>query len=335
MTFLRRHGVAGLALVAVLAPTPAWAQVSPSDRALARSLANEGYDALDHKSYLAAAERFGRADALFHVPSVALGLARAQAGLGQLVVAEETYRRILREGVPQDAPPALVKAVGDARADLAALLPRIAGVTITFAAATGPAGPPGATVTVDGVRVASAALGVRFPIDPGKHLIRAAAPGWHPVEATLTLAEGASEAVTLELLPETTPTRAAVQPPAVPAPNPPAPPGPDSSSGSPRRAIGVALMGAGAAGGVTGAILAAVAHSKYAALNVLCPAHVDCSPTIDTALTAYHTVSAGSTASFLVGGALLGTGIAIYATAPRAPVTPVVGAGYLGLRGVF
>src|SRR5262249_50101448 len=59
----------------------AWGEPSASDRATARVLADEAGDALDKKNYEIAADRFGRADALVHAPTLLLGLARAQVGL--------------------------------------------------------------------------------------------------------------------------------------------------------------------------------------------------------------------------------------------------------------
>src|SRR5690349_24257436 len=53
---------------------------------------------------------FKRAEALFHAPTLALGLARAYTANGKYVAAQETYNRIIREGVPANAPPAFAKA---------------------------------------------------------------------------------------------------------------------------------------------------------------------------------------------------------------------------------
>jgi hypothetical protein len=55
----------------------ATAEPSAADRATARSLAGEGFQALQSKDYAAAADRFGRADALVHAPTLTLDWARA------------------------------------------------------------------------------------------------------------------------------------------------------------------------------------------------------------------------------------------------------------------
>src|SRR5260221_6375863 len=88
----------------------ALAEPTASDRATARALADEAGDALDKKNYEVALDRFGRADALVHAPTLLLGVARSQVGLRKFVEAQESYQSILREGVPAGAPPAVSEA---------------------------------------------------------------------------------------------------------------------------------------------------------------------------------------------------------------------------------
>jgi hypothetical protein len=71
-----------LAFALLLIPTVAAAQTSDADRVTARGFAQEGQDALDRKDFTTAADRFGRAGELLHAPTLTLGLARAQVGLG-------------------------------------------------------------------------------------------------------------------------------------------------------------------------------------------------------------------------------------------------------------
>src|SRR6266542_5174969 len=89
-----------------LAPVKASAEAPDADRTMARAMAEEGQDALERRDYRVAEDRFTRADALIHAPTLMLGLARAQAGLGKLVEAHESYQRILREGVKPGSPAA-------------------------------------------------------------------------------------------------------------------------------------------------------------------------------------------------------------------------------------
>src|SRR5258706_3157916 len=88
----------------VLTSSAALAEPTPADRATARTLAQEGQQALEAKNYAIAIDRFGRADSLVHAPTLLLGLARSQVGLGKLVEAQESYNRIIREGVAATSP---------------------------------------------------------------------------------------------------------------------------------------------------------------------------------------------------------------------------------------
>src|ERR1700722_16924400 len=151
-----------LALPALALPAVARAQAtsaapSASDRVTARALAHEGYEAETHGQYAEAADRFQRAEALVHAPTLELGLARAEVGLGKLVEAHETYRRIVREELAPGAPAPFAKAVEDARRELTAIEPRLAWVTIDVP------GPPPASVSVsvDGVSLPAAVLGIK------------------------------------------------------------------------------------------------------------------------------------------------------------------------------
>ena len=94
---LRRFSLA-LLLCSALVPGIAHAQeVSEGDKATARQLVIEGFAALEHKDYVTAADRFSRADTVVHAPTVSLGLARAQVGLGKFVSAQENYNRVIHE----------------------------------------------------------------------------------------------------------------------------------------------------------------------------------------------------------------------------------------------
>jgi hypothetical protein len=170
----------------------------------------------------------------------------------------------------------------------------------------------------------------------------------------VTIAEGNSETVNLQLRPETAPGAIPPPPPTAPLPPPEAvppkvgvsaperPAGDEATPGwTTQKITGVALMGASAVGGVLGAVFTVQAHSKEAALDALCPSRVNCSDSLAPNLSSYHSVSNAALASFLVGGAFLGTGVVVYVTAPKAKapshayLTPRVGVSYLGLEGAF
>ncbi len=172
-----------LLVASALAPATALAQSADADKATARDLAIEGYKALQSKDYAAAVDRFTRADALYHAPTVILGLARANVGLGKLVSAQELYSRIAHESLPSNASATMKKAVVDAEKELDALVLRIPSVVINVK------GNDAFRVTLDGIEVRAAALGVKRPVDPGKHVIAASATGFVTSEVTVDLTE--------------------------------------------------------------------------------------------------------------------------------------------------
>ena len=102
---------------------------SDVDRATARTLGQDGQKALDAKDFKTAEDDFRRADSLVHAPTLLLGLARALAAEGKFVDAQETYKRIVREGVAPGAPAVFQKAVEDAGKEVVDVSPHIGGVT--------------------------------------------------------------------------------------------------------------------------------------------------------------------------------------------------------------
>lgn len=314
-------------IAALLAPTAALAQPD-ADRAQARALASDAQSALDKKDYGTAADRFARAESMIHAPTLLLGLAEAQLGLGKLVSAQETLTRIVREGVAPGAPPAFAKAVSDAKKELEALAPRVPTLTIQVKGASSPA------VTIDGAAVPSAALGAKRPVDPGKRVVRATADGMAPAEASVTLAEGANESVTIELTALSGPAAAQPGAPSDDKPRAPAAAAGTASSSSNQKLLGAITLGLGAAGlivgGVTGA-LAASKHSTLVAAPIRSQADVD----------SYKSMGLVSTIGFIGGGVLAAAGVVVILTAPkRAPATgmtlsPFIGLGRLGATGTF
>jgi hypothetical protein len=296
-------------------PTEALAQVSDADRATARALAQQGQEAFDRQDFAMAADRFQRARQLISAPTIELGLAWAQVGLGRLVAAQETYNRILREGVPAGAPPVFAKALADARAELTALEPRVPSVVIDVT------GPPSMRVSLDGIALSAAVIGVGRPVDPGTHTVRVEADGFAPAQASFTAVPHKSEHVTLTL---------------VPAPPGSAPPPPARSNGATQRNVGFVGIGIGAAGLALGGITGAMAMGKHSELARLCPGG-HCTNQ-QAAITNYHLLANVSTAGFVAGGALALAGIVIVVTAPKATAPALamsVAPTHVGARGSF
>jgi hypothetical protein len=332
---------AALTLTATLAPAIARAQVSDGDKAAARQLTIEGLGALEKKDFALAADLFTRADKLIHAPTVTLGLARADVGLGKLLAAFELYNRLVHEPLPPNPSEAFTRSMDEGRAELAALTPRIPSLIIQVKGANDP------KVTLDGADVPSAVVGIKRPVDLGKHLVRAVAKGMLPAEATITIGEGKVETVTLELkaAPPGTPDAPELAgAPAVVGPGAPPPTPPPEQGGQWRKPTGFALLGVGGAGLVVGAVTAGLAASKRSSLIQQCPTgHCPASlqPTLQSSVDAMHTDAAVSTAGFVAGGVLAAGGLILVLTAPKAQTTgsgwvmPLIGPGFAGAQGRF
>ena len=336
---------------AFLAPATAFAAISDADKATARELTIQGYDALKAKDWATAADRYGRAEKLFQAggdavpPTISLGVARAHAALGKLVSAQEHYSKITHEVVPPNASTQFLEAVQDAQRELPALAARVPAVIIIVKGSDAP------KVMLDDAEVSAAALGVRRPADPGKHIVRATGVGVSPVETSVTLAEGKTETVTIELKPGPggLPPAGATPPPSLP-PGPGAPPGatppppePADTSAPLRRTIGFVGIGVGGASLILGAVTGGLALSKHGTLATNCP-NGHCAPnstsTNQPIIDSYTLLGNISTAGFVLGGVFAATGIILVATAPKAAaktgmIMPVVGPGFTGLVGKF
>jgi hypothetical protein len=320
--------LAALAL-GVLVPAVAAADPSSADRATARALGLEGEAALASKDYPTAADRYARAEGLFHAPTLLLGLARAEVGLGKLVDAQETYRRIVHEELPPNAPPIFAEAVAVAEKELAAVVPRIAWLTITVN------GPASAAVRLDGAVLPPAALGARRALDPGTHEVVAVAEGYLARKTSVTLADGKAEAIVLDLVaapPPATPVSPTITFAAV-APVQPA------DGRSTQRVAGAVLLGAGGAGLLVGAVAGALVIAQHGSLAPVCP-QGHCPVSEQGYVDAYHAKGWVSTGGFVGGAVVAATGLVVLLTAPKrasalGAVMPYGGLGSVGAVGRF
>lgn len=332
-----------LALCAVAAglllPAAALAQApSSADRATARTLAQEGYEALRDHDYAKALDRFSRANGLVRAPTLLRDLARAQVGLGRLVDAHETYNTIVREGVSDEAPQSWIKAVADAKAELAALSPRLSWVIINV---SGPAHP---RVTIDGAPVPESSLGVKRAADPGRHELRALATGYYTAKKTITVSEGETVNIAFEL--EDAPPDAA--------------PKNEEEAGTVsvatvkdppwRKPVTIGAFVVGGAGIALGSITGILAMSKQNQLATDC-ANRTCGPNEKAALSNYHTLGMVSNIGFVAGGLATAAGVVLLVVKPQILVkqetpptdavkssfhwSPFIGVGSAGVQGTF
>lgn len=324
---MRRVGLCWGLLCVVLSAAPARAEPSEADRATARALALEGHAALKSKDYEKALDRFSRADALVHAPTLVVDWARALQGLGRYVEAHEKYELVLREGVDSSAPKSWQRALEEAKKELDALKPRLGWVTVVLKE------PPDATVRIDGLLVPPAAIGVKRAADPGFPEVTVSAPGYEPLKQTLTVGPG--EEKTLEVSLEKLPTA------------PVAPETPDDAlrprPSDARRTLAYVALGVGGVGlagwGTTGILFL---HKK-GQLDDSCVGE-DCRPNQQKRIDRYNLFGTIAPISAAVGVAGLGTGIVLLLTEPKSrpekpstglSVRPMVGLGTIGAEGSF
>jgi hypothetical protein len=324
----------GLWLLAWFAPRAAHAQ-SEADRATARNLAAEGYTALKTQDFVTAEDRFRRADALVHAPTLVVDHARALIGLGRYVEAQERLELVAREGVKDNAPWVWKKAVQDAEQLVNIAKPKVAWLTINVEGPTDP------MVLVDGVHVPVAALGVRRAVDPGPRHISATARGYHSKEVTMTMPEGSERAVTLELALDL--ASAPVQPRVEKQKSEPvARSNPDRKG--PSNAVAYAAIGLGGAGLAVGAVAGVAWLGKRSDLRDKYHCQSGCGGEAQPTIDAYHRYSYISGIGFGVG--LVSSAIGVWllvahsggdpAQRPtKASVVPYVSIGDLGLVGSF
>jgi hypothetical protein len=248
-------------------------------------MATEGARAFAAQRWSEAVDLFTRAEALVHAPPHLLFLARARVKLGQLVLARETYTRIVRENIPPNAPAAFVDAQTAAKAELPAIEPRIAMLTVTVTGADAKA----VSVTVDGQKLASVFVGGPKPIDPGEHKVQATSDGMASDLVILHVKEGARQSVSLALAPQkgAAPIAAATIAPASPSvatpststspaqhsvsappPDAAAPPAEGGSNGL--RIASYAALGVGTAGLAVGTVFGLQSLSKRSSADDLC-----------------------------------------------------------------
>jgi hypothetical protein len=183
---------------------------------------------------------------------------------------------------------------------------------------------PGLVIKRGGVTIDEAAWGSPLPIDPGKHLVEATAPGKRPF--TLEVASGGpGSSVVVEIPPlEDAPRIDAGLGPPLPPSAPPSPPTeapPDA--GRTRRIAGIVTGSVGVVGLVVGAAMGASAKSKWnTAQTQDCKGTVCNQPGVNLVSSAKSAATV-STVGFVGGGLLAAAGIALIVTAlpPRATST--------------
>lgn len=307
-----RHGLLFAAILATSIATTGIvlaADPSPQDIAQARDLAMQAQGAFEAGNYAESEKMWNAASTLYpQAPTLTLGLARTQAKLGKLVLAQENYKKIIREqGEAQNLSPAFKDALEAAKAEVPAVSAKLASVVIVVE------GPSNPTVTIDGQAVSAAGLGLKRPVDPGSHVVKAEAPGFKPAETTFQVAESGSAQAKLKLEKSTDAPAVAGTPQ----------PGDDHNKSveigtgkKPDKTLAYVALGVGGAGLVFGAVTGVLALGKHGDLADKCP-DSKCPNDVSGDVDSYKTMGTLSTVGFVVGAVGVAAGAVLWFTAPK------------------
>jgi hypothetical protein len=328
-------------LLTCAAPRVAWSDTpTAAEKESARGMMDAGHAQRDAGHHEAALALFQGADAIMHVPTTGLEVAREQIALGRLVEARDTLQAVLRTPAASDEPGAFRAARRAAIALDDDLVKRIPALRIDVA------GNP-TRVSVDGASVPLQALVGPFRVDPGHHVILATtAAGDARREVDVT--EGQTVPVDL--------VAPAAASPAAPGAGGPADAGGsvdlDSTTGSAAPGpivpwlrwggLGLAAAGIGV-GTVTGLMAISAKNSaENGCVNGMCP------PATWNDLDSARTTSTIATIAFAAAGAGAALVVVSYLLPPAKPaaapggaaslprtLTPWVGPVGAGVRGTF
>jgi len=293
-----RCSLLGLLSALMLCASTAFAEDAET-RTAARDLATQGAQAFEAGDYARASDFFRRAHELVPAPSIALLRARSLAKLGQLLEAIDIYEQTSRFKLPEDAPEAYLQAVDTARNEMEEVRHRLPRLKLTL---IGVSSGESAQVSMDDKPTPEALLGVERPINPGQHRIEARVGGQLRTTRELSMVEGASYQVDLDLRP--------VQP--APIPVVVAPPAAVTASSSPnswRKTGGYVALGVGALGLGIGTYTGILALHHKSELDDVC--HPSCPASSADQIDAFRSNRTISYVSFGVGIAAAATGVAL------------------------
>lgn len=187
-------GCVAVVALGLCSANPASAQ-SAADKATARQLATQGIQQYQQGKNAEALDLLQKAEQLYDAPIHLIYIARAQAALGKLVEASETYRRLARIDLPAGAPQAFKDAVSDAHKELPQLEPRIPSLRIDVI----PSEAEGLKLKIDGEQLSSVVIGINRPTNPGRHLVEVVANGYESASSSVDLALGGKQTVSLRM----------------------------------------------------------------------------------------------------------------------------------------
>lgn len=313
-------------LVVVLLTTSLARAQSSSDKVAAETLFEDGRKLVSQGQYDTACKKLAESQRLDPGTGTLLNLADCYEKAGRTATAWATWR--------EAAASARSSGQSDreqlAREHASALESKLVKLSIDVPDASRV---PGLTVTRDDAPVSEALWGSAVPVDPGRVMVRASAPGYQTWTAEVQIAADKPE--TRVSVPALTQSGGATAPSAqVPGQQTPMQPVPGSEAspgaavpgagatdtgtpGSGRRVLGIVATAVGGVSVAVGSYFGLQAKSKYNDSKAYCPVDVNrCSAQGVTLRN--DALSAGNTATvlFAIGGVALVGGIVLIATAP-------------------
>jgi hypothetical protein len=318
-----RLGLSALILLALAAP--AFAQPSPVDVTMAETLFREGKMLLEQGKFDEACPKLAESQRIDPAGGTLLTLAICYEAAGKTASAWGVYNEALAVAEKQGR----ADRVKRSKEAIAALEKRLSYVTVKVAPEV--LALEGLVIERDEKALARVALGVAVPIDPGKHIVVAKAPGWKPAVIEIDVGpSGDRKVVEIPLLQKEEPPpapepSASVEPPPPPPPTgsvilaPPPPPGGEGSErGSGQRQVGIGIASFGIASVVVGSIFGLRAKSLHDDAIERCPGSPCPDPEGVRLNEDAQTNALISNLTFGAGLALVGAGVVVWLTAPRA-----------------
>lgn len=321
-----------LVVLSLLGPLALSSTAAAQDVAAADALFNRGVAAMKANEYKKGCPLLAESFRLDPQPGTLFTLSQCEVRWGRVATAVtrlddyiHLYDRLTPDQKKRQAD--RLTLVKEQRSKLAAEVPEL---TLSLA----PGAPAGTVVKRDDAVVASAALGLGLPIDPGEHVVSTQAPGGPVWEQRITIASGEKKPLVLEV--KTAPIVGSRPTPAVPGVIPvpaeqPTPPVEAGAGPSGRRVAAYVVGGVGVAGLVLGGVMGGLALGKKSTITAHCGSGIKSSDELacdGDGLAAFESVKplgVVSTIGFAAGLAGVGTAIVMILTEPK-KAKPLIGA---------
>jgi hypothetical protein len=277
-------------------------EVSPAALVAARELFHEATEDVDAGRFGVALEKFKRVASVKETPAVRFNIGRCEESLGRTGTALADFELAEREA-RLDAKGEDIEKLAHDRAG--ALRPKVPRLTVL------PPSPAidGVAVMLDGAKLTSASFGVALPVDPGKHVVDATAPGRQAYHVDIELKAGDTKQVPLAL-------------DGAPDGDPAGP----SSPGRAQRTWGWIGIGTGAALALASVGFVFYNRSAVSDIQSICPDPKHCKDSRASEINAAtDRANLGKTLSIAFGaGAAVAAGLGVYllVSAPSSPQQP-------------